>query len=162
MIFNGTLPVLGEVTVYLHHYLRSDPDRGVHDHPWPWAVAMPLAGGYREERLVGLGGGAMNTRIVTRLPGVPYVLTGNDFHRVIVDEGKTNWSLFATGRNGYKPWGMLRPELVEGSPQEDYPGAITFHPTFFPSWRYHAVKAASASRWWESAPLGQVLQRAAP
>ena len=43
-VFTCRLPWLGEVTLYLHHYLRSDPDRGPHDHPWPWAVALPLAG----------------------------------------------------------------------------------------------------------------------
>src|SRR5260370_32406267 len=53
-VFTARLPLLGEVTLYLHHYLRSDPDRGPHDHPWPWAIALPLAGGYHADRIKGL------------------------------------------------------------------------------------------------------------
>ena len=36
---------------YLHHYLRSDPDRGLHSHPFV-AYAWILAGGYEEERIL--------------------------------------------------------------------------------------------------------------
>lgn len=31
---------------YLHHYLRSDPRSRPARPSWPWAVALPLAGGY--------------------------------------------------------------------------------------------------------------------
>jgi hypothetical protein len=35
--------------LYLHHFLRSDPDRELHSHPWH-ARSLILVGGYREER----------------------------------------------------------------------------------------------------------------
>jgi len=31
---------------YLHRLVASDPDRGLHDHPWPWAFSILLAGWY--------------------------------------------------------------------------------------------------------------------
>lgn len=33
--------------IYLHHVLRSDEDRALHDHPW-WNVSIILKGGYFE------------------------------------------------------------------------------------------------------------------
>lgn len=32
---------------YLHHFLRSDNDRHVHDHPWSF-ITIPLSSGYWE------------------------------------------------------------------------------------------------------------------
>lgn len=34
--------------VYLHKFLRSDEDRCLHDHPWPF-ISLILKGGYVEE-----------------------------------------------------------------------------------------------------------------
>lgn len=148
VVFHGRLPFIGEVTVYLHHYLVSDPDRGLHDHPWPWAIALPLAGGYWEERLLGIG---RTLRKVTRRrrPFVPYRLTGHDFHRVVLGE-PTSWSLFVTGANAFKPWGFLRDVSVEA----DGHGTVTYTPFI--------SDAGSHTAWWEKAPLGWALKRAAP
>jgi len=33
--------------VYLHHFLRSDDDRALHDHPW-WSVGVIVKGSYIE------------------------------------------------------------------------------------------------------------------
>lgn len=147
-VFTVRMPFLGEVTCYLHHYLRSDPDRGMHDHPWPWAVAFPLAAGYYEERLSGIymGNAACKTR--RRLPFVPYRLSGFDFHRVVIDLDRTSWSLFFTGRNNFKRWGFLRP--------------LTGH--FEQPGVYYAAQhsRSSTTEWWESAPIGAVLDRADP
>lgn len=35
------------INVYLHHFLSSDDDRALHDHPW-WFVSLILRGGYIE------------------------------------------------------------------------------------------------------------------
>jgi hypothetical protein len=127
-LFHGKLPkALGslEVFCYLHHYLRSDPDRGPHDHPWGWAVALPLAGasgassqngredslapiGYVEDRMIGFGPDGPTTVRIERVPGVAYGLTGGDFHRVLIEPGATSWSLFLHGPKA-KVWGFLRP-----------------------------------------------------
>src|SRR6218665_3256819 len=36
------------VRFYLHRFVGSDPARGLHDHPWPWARALVLSGWYYE------------------------------------------------------------------------------------------------------------------
>jgi hypothetical protein len=110
-LFHGKLPkALGSLEVfgYLHHYLRSDPDRGPHDHPWEWAVALPLTGGYVEDRMRGFGPDGPTTVRIERAPGVAYGLTGADFHRVLIEAGATSWSLFLHGPKA-KAWGFLRP-----------------------------------------------------
>jgi hypothetical protein len=33
---------------YLHRFVDSDTDRGLHDHPWGRAVSLVLSGGYDE------------------------------------------------------------------------------------------------------------------
>jgi hypothetical protein len=33
--------------IYLHQFLRSDDDRALHDHPWPWCSIL-LRGSYAE------------------------------------------------------------------------------------------------------------------
>lgn len=96
------------ISIYLHHYLRSDPDRGVHDHPWGWAVAVPLCAGYVEHRLRGFSEEGQRIKLIRRWPLLPYFLTGADFHRVVVpDGGRTSWSLFVHGCY-CKSWGFLR------------------------------------------------------
>lgn len=162
-----------EVTLYLHHYLRSDPDRGVHDHPWNWAVALPLAGGYDEERFVGVGGGIISKRIIRRHPLIPYRLTGNDFHRVLVAPGKTSWSLFWTGRYA-KGWGFLNEQPMaltsqtidtpaEWVPAVDRP-ALKGRTPGRSQFVYTKVESSDSGkhRWWATAPLGSQIVRAAP
>ncbi len=39
--------------LYLHHFLRSDNDKHVHDHPWAFATFL-LSGGYREHTPSGI------------------------------------------------------------------------------------------------------------
>jgi hypothetical protein len=97
----------GGTFIYLHHYLRSDPDESLHDHPWHWGIAVPLAGGYDEVRLDGFDEAGMRLKTRRRRPGLPYRLTGSDFHRVML-HGPTSWSLFIHGRLT-KRWGFLRP-----------------------------------------------------
>lgn len=138
------LPLLGRVTFYLHHYLRSDPDRGPHDHPWAWAVAIPLAGGYHEERFTGFGGGEMWAVTRRRRPFIPYLLRGADFHRVIVEDDTTNWSLFFHCTFECKPWGFMRQVAQR-------------------TWTYVSHAASNEpTHWWDDAPAGNALKRAEP
>lgn len=96
----------GGGAIYLHHYLRSDPDNSVHDHPWNWGIALPLVGGYDEVRLGGFDPDGPKLVSRRRRPGIPYRLTGADFHRVRL-HGPTAWSLFVHGPLT-KGWGFLR------------------------------------------------------
>lgn len=149
VVFHGRVPLLGEVTVYLHHYLKSDPGSGLHDHPWPWAVSVPLAGGYVEQRLKSIGR-TLASKFVPRAPGRPYRLSGFDFHRVVLYQGRTSWSLFITGANRFKGWGFLR---AEATPPD---GDCLFRYT------PHLNAKGSHTAWWQVEPCGRDLNRAPP
>lgn len=82
---------------YLHRFVASDPDRGLHDHPWPWAISFILVGKYLEI----LRG---RTRIVKWFN----FITGDRFHRVILEENQEVWSLFIHPNSDVKEWGFLR------------------------------------------------------
>ncbi len=87
------------ITGYLHRFVGSDPDRGLHDHPWPWAASFILSGSYVEER-------EDESKEVRWFN----FLKGKDFHRVILPEGwKTVWTLFIHREKRIKTWGFLRP-----------------------------------------------------
>lgn len=91
--------VLG-MRIYVHRFVASDPDRGVHDHPWPWAFSILLSGWYWEERRSGM-------RVVRWFNW----LTGDTFHRVILprDRGiREVWTIFVHRDARVKPWGFLR------------------------------------------------------
>ncbi|MGE0154786.1 MAG: hypothetical protein AB7R90_19370 [Reyranellaceae bacterium] len=147
------LPLIGARwgggAVYLHHYLRSDPDRGVHDHPWDHALAVQLCGGYVEERLDGVSHLGRRLRYVSRRPGRGYALRGSDFHRVLVPEGAaTSWSLFAHGPYR-KGWGFLSdawradPRALQLPPAagvDDSEVFLVFHP-------FRNVNDGN-SKWW--------------
>jgi hypothetical protein len=87
------------VGVYLHHFMRSDEDGELHNHPWAGSVSLILAGGYEEERRVG--------DEVVRKRYDPFdvnVIKANDFHRVDLIE-KDAWTLFVVGAKA-QSWGF--------------------------------------------------------
>jgi hypothetical protein len=90
---------------YLHRFVESDPDRGLHDHPWRRAVSLVLVGGYDEVRGKGEGLGDPEVRAVR--PGRLNFLRGEDFHRVVLREGRPAWTLFVHGPR-IKGWGFLQ------------------------------------------------------
>lgn len=83
---------------YVHRFVASDPDRGVHDHPWDRAASIVLVGGYTELR--------HDKRRRVRPWQINYI-RGNDFHRVLLEEGQEAWSLFIHGKR-IKGWGFFR------------------------------------------------------
>lgn len=90
---------------YLHKFVASDPDRGLHDHPWDRAISLVLAGGYAERRRNAAGEEEIERRV---RPFTLNLLNGRTQHRVIISPGQTAWSLFAHGPY-VKPWGFYRP-----------------------------------------------------
>lgn len=77
------------ISVRIHHIMRPDSDRHLHDHPWN-ARTIILDGSYVEERDVG--------RTYLRLPGDTATLRFGEFHRIArVSEGGV-WTLFITGK----------------------------------------------------------------
>lgn len=93
--------------VYLHYFHRSDEDVEMHSHPWKWAVAVVLKGGYVEYR-AGLCKGSPVVRHV-RLPGSIVLLKDHTFHRVeLLDEDAGSWSLFIAGPKATQ-WFFMHP-----------------------------------------------------
>lgn len=90
---------------YLHRFVDSDPDRGLHDHPWGRAVSLVLSGGYDEIR--GVDPTATRTRTAHIRPWRFNLLRGSDFHRVILRDSRPAWTLFIHGPR-IKGWGFLQ------------------------------------------------------
>ncbi len=80
------------LTAYLHRFVGQDGDRGLHDHPWDYSLAIVLAGGYVEERLNGFDP-AVGLVIGERLVRWCNLITAHDFHRISRTQRDT-WTLF--------------------------------------------------------------------
>jgi len=90
--------------IYLHHFLTSDYDRALHDHPWPF-VAIILTGGYQEIHNQTVDLSEVSER---RRPGQVLLRPAEWRHRVVLDEGTTSWSLVIVGRR-VRHWGFFTP-----------------------------------------------------
>lgn len=92
------------VSFYLHRFVGSDEERQVHDHPWAWAKAIILKGGYVEEVVCALDlerGWISKTRYRRWYNDLgPHV-----FHRIVSPVPGT-WTLFFHGER-IKSWGFL-------------------------------------------------------
>ncbi len=84
----------------IHHFVKSDPDRGYHDHPWNSAVSLILSGGYQERFPTDAG-----YRSLERRSWRLNVLDGTARHRVMLADGQDAWTVFAFGRRA-KLWSM--------------------------------------------------------
>lgn len=146
--------------IYLHRFVASDPDRGLHDHPWTWALSIILAGWYFEERRDTPNGAPRVVRGINRL-------TGDTFHRVILPRdfcgGLRNedaltaeemavlpadcWSLFIHRARHSKPWGFLK--RLPGT------DGFTFLPVTYPD------GGSRSGDWWLGAPLGREVRASA-
>jgi hypothetical protein len=131
------------VRFYLHRFIGSDPDRGLHDHPWRWAFSLILSGYYYEQTRYGL----TKKRLFN-------FLTGDSFHRVILPrkseiraqdsygvhlalvepaDALPCWTLFCHRAARVKTWGFLRGTTYLPHPSAD-------------------------QGWWKTAPKGRQLR----
>lgn len=105
--------------IYLHHFLASDEDRALHDHPW-WNISVLLKGSYREHMPVRLDrwkhSGCRLTIFKVRKPFRPVFRRAEAIHRVELygDPNKDNkpipvWTLFITGPRTQE-WGFWCPK----------------------------------------------------
>lgn len=93
----------GEHTIFLHRFLDSDPDKGIHDHPWD-SKSFILAGGYNEKRLVKEG--ALEKVILRNIRPLTFNKIGKgDFHQIIMKKNTPAWTLFYHGPR-VKHWGF--------------------------------------------------------
>ena len=104
------------INVYVHHFLSSDDDRALHDHPW-WFVSLILRGGYIE--IGETADGKMTALCRTAVTDIrsPFWRRCIAFrpathrHRVVMQatsderEEVTCWTLIVTGRRG-REWGF--------------------------------------------------------
>ncbi|HWW46562.1 MAG TPA: hypothetical protein VNZ94_01830 [Xanthobacteraceae bacterium] len=94
--------------VYLHHFLRSDDDRALHDHPW-WNASILIVGGYVEHTI---NAGGVNVR-TEYSAGAVKLRGARAAHRIELDRGPC-WTIFITGPrlrewgfhcpHGWRPW----------------------------------------------------------
>lgn len=98
-------------SVRVHHIMRPDNDRDLHDHPWN-ARTIILRGGYREERpmarvstedLLRYGSdvhqvGEQNRVVLTRQAGYTGRLLFGQYHRISEVSAGGVWTVFITWR----------------------------------------------------------------
>lgn len=140
------LPVL-DITGYLHRFVDSDPDRGLHDHPWGWACALVLTGGYLERRLVSVdrANGLLSIVENYHKPCRLNIIRGDDFHRVILPGNREAWTLFVHGKRT-KGWGFLK----TGGGAIKHQGKIISRREWFDTYEPYAINRAwDKQNWWQ-------------
>ena len=127
---------------YIHRFIESDPDRGLHDHPWNAAVSLILDGSYNEQKLA-LENNKKTVVERTLKSWHLNIIRGDDFHRIIKRDAQPVWTLFMhTGK--IKDWGFL-------NVKQD--GSADYVP-------HDAVSTeASHEHWWKTAPRGRFVER---
>jgi hypothetical protein len=147
LLFRAFLFDLGPWRAYLHHFVRSDPDMGLHDHP-AWNAALILAGGYWERRFVGVGKGGVVFKERWIRPGRINVIDQHCFHRVVMKPGCTSWSLSLLNYSKAKGkrWGFLRNYSVVGRKI-----VLTYTFAF--------ADPPRGGKWWENSVKGKYLDR---
>jgi len=99
--------------IYLHHFLRSDDDRALHDHPWP-NVSILLTGSYVEvlpATPARPNGALLTTRLRQRFAVVargPRAAHRVSLLRDEMGRERPVWTLFITGPK-VRDWGFWCP-----------------------------------------------------
>ena len=134
----------GENTLFLHRFLDSDSDQGVHDHPWD-SKSFILCGGYNEERMIEENG--VKTMIVRDIKPLSFnTILKTDFHRIILKEKIPVWTIFYHGPR-VKKWGFNRCIIAN----EGEIKSIDYTP-------FNDV-SNPLERWEDTAPYGQDVAR---
>jgi hypothetical protein len=96
--------------IYLHHILKSDDERALHDHPWAslsFKLKGPLSEVYSLPLAVGFEGMPSHDR---NIPWLWPVYRSSTFaHRLVLPPGKSAWTIFITGRH-VRLWGFWCPQ----------------------------------------------------
>lgn len=93
------------ISIRLHHILREDDDRHLHDHPWN-ARTIILRGGYDEDRPRHPCDWRDGGQAYWRRAGDTAPLRFGEYHRITAVSKGGVWTLFITGR--YRgTWGFL-------------------------------------------------------
>lgn len=99
------IPRNASANVYFHIQVASDPDRGLHDHPWD-NQSVILAGGYQEIISKNPGGPVHDTEEFQRVPGDVIHRKAGHAHRLVLPKSEPyTMSLFSTGPK-VRDWGF--------------------------------------------------------
>ncbi len=141
--------------VYLHHYLRGDPDtRGLHNHPARnWSLI--LAGGYYEDRILGYDRRGTLNEFKRRKPWSLRYVSEHVFHRVIMASDRlTSWSLFASKYIPGKAWGFMAELNNDVTRQQlglvDGTAVMVYHES--------GAGIDAEDPWWTTAPNGKEVR----
>lgn len=99
--------------IYLHHFIKSDYDKFLHDHPW-WNLSILLTGDYLEwlpkcfENKYFFD---YNLKTIHRKKGSIVLRSGKCAHKIelfkdLKGKDKPVWTLFLTGPK-YREWGFF-------------------------------------------------------
>jgi hypothetical protein len=89
--------------IYLHHVLRDDEDRALHDHPWE-SLSLCLKGQLGEVSRAPDG-----SHVTRTIKAGTFVRRSSTFaHRLFLIHGVPAWTLFVTGPR-VREWGFLCP-----------------------------------------------------
>ncbi|HXQ36258.1 MAG TPA: hypothetical protein VN843_19760 [Anaerolineales bacterium] len=102
----------GGNAIRVHHTMRSDFDRALHDHPWP-STSIILKGGFYEilpeDQKQDASLDANRYLRIWRGPGDVVSRSASDRHRLEIPDGQTCWSMFIVGE-WEKDWGFYDKE----------------------------------------------------
>lgn len=90
--------------LYLHRFTASDPDRGLHNHPWKFSVSLILSGGYLETRLKELSTKGLVYSYKNTRPFSLNFISQNTFHHITIL--KETWTLFLHSKR-VQDWGFI-------------------------------------------------------
>lgn len=98
------------ISIRVHHTLRGDHDRHLHDHPAP-SMSLIFISGYDEEMPLdqqqsGVADERGETRILRRRPGHLVFRRARDRHRLRMIDGQDCWSLFIMFGHKSQAWGF--------------------------------------------------------
>lgn len=90
------------LNIYVHHFLRSDDDRALHDHPW-WFVSLMLRGRYAE--ITDQGTRWRRAGSIAFRPATWRHRVQLDSNSWVSDRELPCWTLIVTGRRS-RTWGF--------------------------------------------------------
>lgn len=94
------------IAVRVHHILCSDDEGAYHDHPWRY-LTLILRGGYAEHRPVFDQNGLYTADEAEWIaPGRVVTRPAKSWHRLVLPQGETTWTLFVTFKYQQR-WGFL-------------------------------------------------------
>lgn len=149
---------------YIHMFLASDPDRGIHNHPWRKAWSFILLRWYFEE----LRGPSNQTGMASKGRRVRKVkwfnsLTADTTHRVILPDDKPVWTLFVHTVGDVQEWGFFERKqddqtIVLRSNDDGWGEGETMPPAteIYTPFKYPGGVKNSA--WWKTAPNGRIIR----